>query len=201
MTARSDARDVEVISDWSGSARNNEMLEKVPSRIAFAYENEGMDKDKWGYQVEPGMKSYSWTKLLLDRDAATTQFDSDVLSGKIQKEFFVLPAEMNAEEVAAAYLSHLYQYTIEKLTKLYTDKIMKVTTIDFWFTKPATWRDSSDDATRAAAEIAGFGSRPGDRLFMITEPEAAAMAILSHAHETTPGLYKVSTVLVRPGGC
>lgn len=191
MTANSDARDIEVISDWSGAACQNETLEKVPSRIAFAHENKGMDKDKWGYQVEPGMKSYSWTKLLLDAGALTTQFDSEALSGKLDQGLFHLPTDVTAQQVAAAYLSHLYQYTMEKLTKLYSEKMMKVTSIDFWFTKPATWQESSNDATYMAAKSAGFGGRSGDRLFMITEPEAAAMAILSRSHEVNPGLYKV----------
>lgn len=51
MSLKCDAHDVEVIKNWPGGIRNNEQLEKVPSRIAFASENEEMDEDRWGYDV------------------------------------------------------------------------------------------------------------------------------------------------------
>lgn len=196
MTANNDARDVAVISDWFGSARRSETLEKVPSRIAFAHENEGIDDDKWGYEVESGMKSYSWTKLLLDTNAAATDFDSEILAGKVRTDLLDLPANMTAEEVVTAYLSHLYKHTLGRLTKVHGEAVMDVTSIDFWFTVPATWQESANYATRMAAMGAGFGSRRGDQLYMITEPEAAAMAILSQANDANPALYKVSNSFV-----
>ena len=55
-TTDSDANDIQVITDWAGAARKNDHLEKVPSRIAFAYENDSIDCDKWGYEVEPSLR-------------------------------------------------------------------------------------------------------------------------------------------------
>lgn len=139
------------------------------------------------------MKSYTWTKLLLDADATQTAYDSELLSDNMRKGILELPPDMTAEEVVAAYLKHIYQHTMDRLAKVYGAEILKITAIDFWFTTPATWQDSSNDATRNAAEMAGFGSRTSDNLFMLSEPEAAAMAILTQAIEKNPGLYKVST--------
>lgn len=44
---------------------------------------------------------------------------------------------------------------------------------------PATWSDRAKDLTKTAALTAGFASRRGDRMYLITEPEAAAVATLS----------------------
>lgn len=183
---------MQVITDWIGGARKNDLLEKVPSRIAFASENEGLETDKWGYEVEPHMKQYSWFKLLLDAEAAQTSYDSAMLSGKICKGLLELPSGMTAEEVVTTYLQNLYKHTLDRLTRTYSASILKVTPIHFWFTVPATWQESATDATRSAAYNAGFGSRAGDELFVITEPEAAAIAILSQSIDKNPELYKVS---------
>lgn len=191
MTINSDARDVKVIKEWPGVARKNEQLDKAPSRIAFAIENEEAASDRWGYDVDASMKSYSWMKLLLDDNALPTEFDSNQLHGKIAKGLLTLPADKTAEDVAAAYLQCMYQHVMDVLTKVYSAEILKVTAIDWWFTVPATWQDAANDATRNAAARAGFGSRKGDELYMITEPEAAAVAILSMAIEKNPGLFKV----------
>lgn len=192
MTASSDARDVKVIADWAGAAGQTDMLEKVPSRIAFACENDELSEDKWGYEVKPSYKSRSWTKLLLDSKAKHREFDSKVLSGKVQSEILGLPKYMSAEQVVEEYLRYLYRHIISKLEKQYGPEVLRITPIDFWFTHPATWQESSKAATRQAAEAAGFGDRVGDQLYMISEPEAAATSILSTAIEESPGLYKVS---------
>lgn len=44
----------------------------------------------------------------------------------------------------------------------------------------AIWSDAAKAATRSAAHEAGFGSRPGDEIFMVPEPEAAAIATLKY---------------------
>lgn len=50
------------------------------------------------------------------------------------------------------------------------------TPIEFWFCVPATWTRNARDATMEAAKKARFNSRPGDQIFMIMEPKAAATA-------------------------
>lgn len=191
MSTGSDAQDVEVINNWPRGFRANEQLEKVPSRIAFKVDNEDLTEDKWGYEVPAGALSYTWFKLHLDADADKTIFDSDELSGKVDSDLLDLPEHMTAEQVATVYLSKLYAHTMKVLDKYYTTSLLKVTPIDFWFTVPATWQDSATAATRTVAAEAGFGSRERDELFIITEPEAAAIAVLSSAIEKHPELIKV----------
>lgn len=191
MSLNGNLHNVDVIKDWTGGLLNNEQLEKVPSRIAFSAENQGLNEDKWGYEVPLGTRSYTWFKLLLDSSAEETLPDNDELTTKMETGILELPENMTAEQVTAAYLSKLYSHTMEAMEKRYTASILRVTPIDFWFTVPATWQAYAVEATRTAAEEGGFGSRRGDRLSIITEPEAAAIAVLSKAMEENPELLKV----------
>jgi molecular chaperone DnaK (HSP70) len=193
MSVNSDARDVQVVTDWTGGVRKNEQLEKVPSKYAYAVENEGLTEDKWGYEVESWMISYSWTKLLLDENASETEFDNPHLQAQVGNGLMKLPAHKTAQEVASDFMRCLYKHIMAKLEKTMTKSMLKETPVHFWFTAPATWEDAANDATREAARTAGFESRALDELYMITEPEAAAMAILSNSIEKHKGLYKVSS--------
>jgi len=191
MSVNSDARDIQVVTDWTGGVRKNVQLEKVPSKYAYARENEGLEEDKWGYEVEPWMKSYTWTKLLLDASAAQTRFDNPHLQSQVGNGLLETPSGATAIGVASDYLSRVYEHTMDRLAKVYSKEMLKITPVEFWFTVPASWQDEANNATREAAEAAGFASRKDDELYMISEPEAAAMAILTEAIDKNPGLYKV----------
>lgn len=201
MLLNSEAKDVEVIKNWPGGLRNNEQLEKVPSRIAFVAENESINEDKWGYEVPAGLQSYTWFKLLLDTASETALLDSDEMTDKMESGLLELPEGMTVGEVTATYLSKLYDHTMEVLRRRHTINILEVTPIDFWFTVPANWQEDAIDATRTAAEIAGFGSRVGDQLSIITEPEAAAIAVLSIANDNNPALIEVCANQVKDDVC
>ena len=191
-SANCDARDIQVITDWIGGERTNEHLEKVPSKYAYAIENPGLEVDKWGYEVESHMKAYTWTKLLLDQNAASTEFDNPHLQAQVGNGLLRLPHGKSAQDVASDFLRFLYKHIMAKLEKIMGKSMMNETPVHFWFTAPATWADEATDATREAARAAGFQSRDQDELYMITEPEAAAVAILSTGIDRDRGLYKVS---------
>jgi len=55
---------------------------------------------------------------------------------------------------------------------------LNMTPMECWVTLPAIWSEEAKNATLQAAKRAGFGSRPGDEIFTIAEPEAAAIATL-----------------------
>lgn len=114
-------------------------------------------------------------KLLLDGDTKITEFDDASLGQGVLK----LPIGKTATDVCADYLTGIYAYTISELERIWGDGMIKLTPIEFWLTVPATWSDKAKSATKDAATRAGFGTRIGDSIFMITEPEAAAVASLS----------------------
>ncbi|KAK2875390.1 hypothetical protein FQN49_001639 [Arthroderma sp. PD_2] len=179
-TAKRSVDDISVITTWPGVSRKSETVFKIPSRIAYPNENYRIQENKWGFQVESGMASYSWTKLLLDNNSQATKFDDETLA--FQKEagmpILNLPQGKDAVTVVADFLEAVYKHTINVLEKQITADVLAITPMEFWFTMPAIWSDGAQHATREAAKRAGFGSRPGDNISMISEPEAAAIAAL-----------------------
>ncbi|GME37476.1 hsp70 family protein [Neofusicoccum parvum] len=166
---------VEVINQWPGIS---DTVSKVPTRIAYAAENKNINIDKWGFAVTSSMESYLWTKLLLDRTATTTELDDPALKDLFGKGMMKLPHDKTAKQVCTDYLNGLYNYLVSTLCKRFGSEIYAVTPVECWITIPAIWSDAAKDATRSAAISAGFGSRPFDKVNLITEPEAAALAAL-----------------------
>ncbi|KAL4863291.1 hypothetical protein BDV12DRAFT_202257 [Aspergillus spectabilis] len=185
-----DIKDIVVIDSWPGPSRNTDTVSKTPSRIAYAADNERLSKDRWGFQVEPGMVSYSWTKLLLDRGTPLTQYDDSALEEASKIGIMRLPEGKTAADVVGDYLSEVYQHILKTIGKSITEESLQITPLEFWFTVPAIWSDRAQDATRNAARHAGFAGtmfRPWDRVFLISEPEAAAIAVLKKYSSSTLG--------------
>jgi hypothetical protein len=176
------ARDIIVIQEWPGPSRITELVWKTPSRIAYAtdVENEAIlgGQNAIGYQVTAKMKSYTWFKLLLDHTQAT-KFDDPGLSTSEGVGVLKVPTDRTVREVVSDYLGEVYRHTMKYLENKMSAEILRLTTIEFWFTIPAIWSDAAKADTMNAARLAGFGSRSGDNINLIPEPEAAAISTLS----------------------
>lgn len=73
----------------------------------------------------------------------------------------------------------MYEQGMEVLEQRYTANILITKVIDFCLTVPATWQGGAVDDTKAGTGAAGFGSRDGDTLNVITKPEALGIAVLT----------------------
>ncbi|KAK2850556.1 hypothetical protein FQN49_005545 [Arthroderma sp. PD_2] len=180
-TASRDIKDIIVIGTWPGPSRDTETVFKTPSRIAYPLDNPRIKAVKWGFQVEPGMTAYSWTKLLLDKYTPLTEFDDATLEHASAMGIMQLPQGKSAVDVVADFLSEVRNHVFKLIEKQITKETLHITPIEYWFTVPAIWSDQAKAQTKEAARLAGFGSnsaRPDDRIFMVTEPEAAAIAAL-----------------------
>ncbi|KAH8702220.1 Hsp70 family protein [Talaromyces proteolyticus] len=176
--------DVNIINIWPGTGRDTDHVWKTPSCIAYPDENKSLGKRKWGFQVEPGHKCYSWTKLLLDKNAPLTKYDDPMLEKATKSGIMQLPPGKDAVGVVADFLTSVYEHIMHILEKGLAEEILGMSAIEFWFTMPAIWSDKAQAATREAAKRAGFGPRPErplDTIYMITEPEAAAIAALTRS--------------------
>ena len=163
-----------MIDKWPDCGRSEP---KAPTRIAYASENRGkITIDKWGFSVDQGLKSCSWTKLLLDKDAHPSSYDDPRLRNPDRS--MRLPANKSARDVCRDYLAGLYTYTVERIEKHIGSDVFKASPVECWITVPAIWLPKAQLATKEAAREAGFGSRPGDSIQIIPEPEAAALAAL-----------------------
>lgn len=192
-SSKSSINDIQVIRTYPGPGKEGDAVWKTPSRIAYKDENPDFKSNQFGYQVQPKMISYSWTKLLLDKTAPATAHDIPPQANSEGTGMLKLPAGKMAEDVAADYLREVCNWTMQQLVKRISQEVLDVTPLEFWFTVPAIWSDGAKDATRTAARAAGFGTRLDDKIFMIPEPEAAAIATLKNL------THDGSTTQVKPG--
>ncbi|KAK3369988.1 hypothetical protein B0H63DRAFT_514209 [Podospora didyma] len=142
--------DVEVIRTW-GSTSNSGSRYGTEKQVPsrIAY---GCSIT-WGYHTDPKSTAYCWTKLLLDRYAQVSDF-----------------GDPGIRDVDGEGLMQ---------TPPVSERILKVTPLEFWFTIPALWSIRARNSTRDAAVKAGFGSRTDDEIHLVREPEAAAIACLN----------------------
>ncbi|KAH7135278.1 hypothetical protein B0J11DRAFT_156863 [Dendryphion nanum] len=182
--ASSTIKDVHDIQNFPGAGRDANAVWKTPSRIAYASENDGCNSNRFGFQVTPKMKSYSWTKLLLDQTARATGYDDPSLKKSEGEGMMKLPPAKCASDVATDFLKELHAWIISYLEKRISPEILAATPMEFWFTVPAIWSDHAKDATRKAALAAGFGSHGEDSIFLIPEPEAAGISTLKSLSDT-----------------
>jgi molecular chaperone DnaK (HSP70) len=177
-SSKSSISDINIIRSWPGPGREGDYAWKTPSRIAYSGENDNCKENLFGYQVTPKMTSYSWTKLLLDGKTPPTAYDDPVLAKAEGTGMLRLPRGKTATQVAGDYLHELYTFTLKYLESKASPEVISMTPFEFWFTVPAIWSDRAKNKTIAAARAAGFGSRPGDTINLIPEPEASAVATL-----------------------
>ncbi|KAK3368365.1 hypothetical protein B0H63DRAFT_514992 [Podospora didyma] len=180
LSNRTKVDDVEIVKSWPNSPGT---VAKVPTVVAYASENRNdkmhLTEDKFGFCVTGDMKSYSWTKLLLDQDAlANTEFDKPSLKHYFGSGLMALPRGKSAQDVCTDYMRFLYDCLIQRLEAKSVK--LRITPMEVWLTVPAIWSDKAKQATILAARSAGFASRNymGDTISVITEPEAAALTVL-----------------------
>jgi hypothetical protein len=174
-SSKSSIDDIKIISTWPGDPYGSW---KTPTRIAYSRENPKIGTNKWGFEVYPKLTSYSWTKLLLDKNAAVGEHDDPSLSGIVGPGMFRLPSFRDAAGVCEDFLHEVYLYVSKMLRQQLTDSTFEKTPMECWITLPAIWSDEAKAATLTAARNAGFGCKPIDEVFTIAEPEAAAIATL-----------------------
>ncbi len=89
-----------------------------------------------------------------------------------------LPKFRDAPGVCEDFLHEVYVYVSERFRDQLTAATYDATPMECWITLPAIWSEEAKAATLEAAKKAGFANRPGDEVFTIAEPEAAAIATL-----------------------
>lgn len=155
---------------------------KAPSQVTYAGSH---GQSLWGFEIRPGMQTFSWTKLLLDPTLDRDDFKVETLEVASALGILKLPEDRNAEEVVTDFLRHVYLHVYDLLMKNLPRAMMSLDSvpIEFWVTFPATWSEVAQSRLIRAASNAGFGSRNSDRIFTVSEPEAAALAVLHLSDE------------------
>lgn len=185
-TDKSSIDDVQVISSWPSNP--NQSSWKVPTRVAYGKENPHKknlnppklpSRDAWGFGVGADMVSCAWTKLLLDSKSERMAHDDPYLQSAIDSGILHIPDgafRRAPKEVCQDFLAQLYAHMVEQVSAQMGGDFLAATPMRCWLTVPASWSERAKMDTRAAAKLAGFGSKSGDTIDIITEPEAAAIA-------------------------
>ncbi|EGD88095.2 uncharacterized protein TERG_04346 [Trichophyton rubrum CBS 118892] len=143
-------KNVIVIGTWPGPSRDSETVFKAPSRIAYPLDNPANSTIRWGFQVEPGMTTYSWTKLLVDRNIALGEFDDPTLEEASKTGILQLSCGKSAVGVVADFLKEVRAHVLKMIEKRITKEMLGITPIEYWFTVPAIWSDQAKAQTKAA---------------------------------------------------
>ncbi|KAL9628542.1 MAG: hypothetical protein Q9204_005824 [Flavoplaca sp. TL-2023a] len=179
-----------LINKWPDvTGKEGHSGDKVPTELQYI----GPDKWLWGTGIPATALRLQWFKLELEPDK-THEY------ARLQEEY---PDDRAArrtrsqtpETLTKDYLTSLrlhFEYMLSKVLGASLD----TTPIEYVLTIPAIWTDTARNKTKAAAEGAGMGR--ANELYVISEPEAAAVWAF---HEMVPwGLRKGETFVVCDAG-
>lgn len=168
---------VDIVRGWDGDRPKGLASNKVPTVLAFDEADNG--KVYWGFDIPQRLENrqIKFVKLLLEPDvAARVSSLNDVVdpeaTGELLKEM-----QREAVDVAAQYIRCLWEHTkqhiirdVGETTWTFADKVVL-------FSVPAVWSERAKHNTYMIAIGAGLGGAEYT-LTMISEPEAAAVAVL-----------------------
>lgn len=166
------AKDVRIINDWPNPRGPLGNYDKVPTAIVY---NSGKVKN-WGYEVGIGdSNAFRWIKIMLD--PSHKYFNETPNVKKMLTSLDRL--EKTVDDVVTDYLRCIWDHTIAHLKRKKGDNFQELYTLNVVLTVPAVWSALAKDRTLRAAKKAGLpiNSR------MVTEPEAAALAVLRQKSE------------------
>lgn len=139
------------------------------------------------------MKACAWTKLLLDKSSLASVHDDPDLYLSQNMDILHLPEGRSAKDVATEYLKGMKRMFDTAVKEHLGAQNIDHLPIDFWLTVPASWSEKAKMLTKSAATDAGFGTRPIDRIMLISEPEAAAQLALKSSLHRLEEFVKVCT--------
>lgn len=182
-SSKTSIKDVIIVKEWPGEGEQTES--KTPSRIAYHRVDDGLELCDWGFGVDAEMEEIvGLFKLHLDKATKLAEFDDPSLA-ELGQDTTRLPEGKTAVEVIEDYLTQVLRWAeqVFRKTVLGSWSILDNWPLDVCITVPATWSDKAKDATLQAARKSMFKSKSGCSVRLITEPEAAAITVLSELSE------------------
>lgn len=160
-----------VVNDWPNPNSSVANQDKVPSKLSY----QNGSPWHWGNKVDTKELSLSWFKLLLDSQNEIGK-SSDNVSGTLRQ---LTALGKSAEDITVDFLRLIWQYTKDDIRKLRGDDWADMYKLRAVLTVPAIWSPNAQDKTLSIARRAGLP----DGVSLVSEPEAAALAILREKKE------------------
>ncbi|KAL3964035.1 hypothetical protein ACCO45_001039 [Purpureocillium lilacinum] len=178
-TNSADCQNIRIIRNWATNLRHCSSTEKVPT--ALTCDKTTAEVITWGYDVSPTKPTIRWFKLLLLDYKDVPEY---VRQSSQFQEVQAHQATLNIDpvDVTAAFLKHLWDHSVEVITRELGDELVNKSKFHIVITVPAIWPAYAHDRMRKAAQKAGLTAARGrgeTKLSLISEPEAAALAVLS----------------------
>ena len=186
-----------VIKDWqmATGVNNSGNLEKAPTVMATPQQNSDLKDTVWGYKVTSRLRKILWFKLLFAAAGVTKPADDPLLRATVGQEMMLLPPNATVLEVHTWFYKLLNDYFLNMMKKpqqlgnRFRTKY-KIKTI---LTVPATYDIPQRKAIEKAARNAGIADQKGDRIVVMSEPEAAAIYTIHESlTKQTSEIFKVS---------
>jgi len=180
-------KDIHVIKNWPNRTSKNSTSDKVSSNIAYR----AGEIDSWGYMIkpdDPNLVTLEWIKLLLEPQTDVNDYHKNFnVSDSAQQ---LAKMRKTPATAVADYLGQLWPFVKAQIEKNVGGGDLEDTHIvHIVLTCPAIWSDKAKNRTLNAAYLAGM---PKTRTALVTEPEAAALAVF---HEDSDrNLLKVSAL-------
>ena len=185
------SKTVKLVDDWPERGTANANSDKVATKITY----KNGQPYEWGNDVDGNDDSLEWFKLLLD-DTRKYGEDANRVTQLHHLKKLLKKAGKKAEDVATDYLRLLWEYTLKDIERERGRGWQDAYVIKPVLTVPAIWSDRAKDTTLRIAQKAGI---PGD-IDLVSEPEAAALAVLKDMHRDDEPLQRGDAFVVCDAG-
>ncbi len=146
------------------------------------------EETPWGYNIPPNKDVLRWFKLLLlDKQ----DVPEDVARSSFLRQATKRQQRLNKKpvELVACYLRSLWRFCMDGITRAQGSGEIDSCKIRIVITVPAMWPHYAQDRMRQAVELAGMlqerstsAAFQTPELEFVSEPEAAALAVLADFH-------------------
>lgn len=181
---------ISVVRNWRGELPSNTTANKVPTTIAYSPTGEVF----WGFDIplHRGYEPIKWIKLLLEPDLTLKKNDIIDLTEprKILERY-----GLSAIEAASDYLRSLWEHIKSQIIHEHSRAVFDYAEKSVVLSVPAIWSDAAKNNTYLVAAGAGLASKEY-RLRLVSEPEAAAIAVLKDRAGRLKVKASISSIMI-----
>ncbi|PYH87365.1 hypothetical protein BO71DRAFT_489625, partial [Aspergillus ellipticus CBS 707.79] len=121
------------------------------------------------------MDPHLYTKVLADQAQSLCSEEQETIRGTINPGAFTLPPGRDCQMVIGDFLRRVREAFEADMMEQWNLDVLPP--IDWWVTMPVAWPVQAEDLMRDAVGDAQFGAREGDRVFYLSEAEAAMASV------------------------
>lgn len=155
---------------------------KVPSILAYVKDNPHLESTAWGFEADnPSCHLAAWFKLFFQKRIDIAKWHSSDQEWAFTRGIMHLPQGKTPTDLVSDFLRYLLEYFMITVGPELAaqGKNWNATKIKFCFTVPVVWSLEATNEMASAIENACIGTRPNDRVYFLTEAEAAMTLLLS----------------------